>query len=197
MQNRTDRIRSDRPAAKSCPPERESSWSPCLGPACVEVEPIRSNQQGTPMPRILRRAFEPQEMIWWGATLVVLALILVEHPAAAHHALQALPEQPRAGDLRPRGRRQHGALRARWRQVRVAAVPGLQLLEPGADSDRDSAARRPVDREHPRQRAQRVHGGHRHQPRGDAERGHPPAGSQRRGRCAARPRKSSSASCAR
>ena len=38
-----------------------------------------------------------------------------------------------------------------------------------------------VEREHPRQRPQRVHGGHRHHARVDAERGHPSAGPERQG----------------
>ncbi len=46
----------------------------------------------------------------------------------------------------------------------LAADPGLCLPEPGADPDRNPAARSAVDRKHPRQRAQRVHRGHRHQP---------------------------------
>ena len=81
--------------------------------------------------------------------------------------------------------------------VRLAADPGLRLPEPGADPDRSPAARRAVDREHPRQRAQRVHRGHRHQARGDAERGHPLAGPEHASRSRSRPRKSSSASCGR
>ena len=77
------------------------------------------------------------------------------------------------------------------------ADPGLRLAEPGADADRDSAARRAVDGEHPRQRAQRVHRGHRHHARADAERGHPLAGPQHARRSRSRPRTSSSASSAR
>ena len=51
--------------------------------------------------------------------------------------------------------------------------------------------------EHPRQRAQRVHRGHRHRAGSDAQRGHPPAGTRRPAKSANRPRRSSSASCAR
>ena len=88
-------------------------------------------------------------------------------------------------------------LHPRRGDVRLAADPGLQLPEPGADADRDSAPRRAVDGEHPRQRPQRVHRGHRHRAGSDAERRHPPAGPERGRRSQSRPRKSSSASCGR
>ncbi len=86
----------------------------------------------------------------------------------------------------------YGATGARQRRqtdprrggVRLAADSGLCLPEPGADPDRSAAARCAVDREHPRQRAQRVHRGHRHQARGDAKRGHPPAGPEQSSRFA-------------
>ena len=73
-------------------------------------------------------------------------------------------------------------LHPRRRRVRLAADPGLRLPEPGADPDRDPAQGRAVDREHPRQRAQRLHRGHRHRAGGDAERRHPPAGPEHRRR---------------
>ena len=63
---------------------------------------------------------------------------------------------------------------SRRRRLRPAADPGLRLPEPGADPDRNPAQGRPVDREHPRQRAQRVHRRHRHRP-GDACRTPPSA----------------------
>ena len=62
------------------------------------------------------------------------------------------------------GQRPIGVVHPRRRPVRAAAHPGLRLSEPGADPDRSAAARRAVDREHPRQRAQRVHRGGRHEP---------------------------------
>ena len=72
-------------------------------------------------------------------------------------------------------RRQGGALHLRRRRLRVAADPGLRLPLPRADPDRNPAQGRAVDREHPRQRAERVHRRHRHRAGGAAERGHPPA----------------------
>ena len=60
-------------------------------------------------------------------------------------------------------------------RVRLPAHPGLRLPEPRADPDRGPAQGRPVDREHPRQRAERLHRRHRHRPGDDAERRHPPA----------------------
>ena len=95
------------------------------------------------------------------------------------------------------GRRRGGQVHPRRRRIRAAADSGLRLPEPGADADRNSAARRAVDGEHPRQRAQRVHRRHRHHAGGDAERGHPLAWAGRRRDQEAGRAKSSSASCGR
>ncbi len=86
----------------------------------------------------------------------------------------------------------HGGAAFVWPLIQDYALP-----EPRADPDRDPAARRAVDREHPRQRAERVHRGHRHDAGRDDQRRDPPAGALDARRSASRPRTSSSASCAR
>jgi hypothetical protein len=65
----------------------------------------------------------------------------------------------------------HGETGDALNLLSVRSLPGLRLPEPGADPDRHPAQGRALDGEHPRQRAQRLHGRHRHRAVGDAERG--------------------------
>jgi len=80
-------------------------------------------------------------------------------------AVQTLPKQPRCWVIFGKSGRAQDAATCHPRAGAKFVVPLIQdcawlTLEPNAD--RDSAARRAVDGEYPRQRAQRIHCGRRH-----------------------------------
>ena len=135
---------------------------------------------------------------WPAITAVAAGLVAVRPVAHDREAVQALPEQPRAGDLRQDRRRQRRQVHPRRRRVRRARSSRTTPTSASSRSRSRSRSRAPCRSRTSASTCPSVFtvaigtdAG------GDAERGHPPARPEHRRRSSSRPRTSSSASCGR